>query len=140
MQSLEDVEVVAKAISQVLPRRCLVLFEGAMGAGKTTLIRALARTVGAHDVSSPTFAIHQSYLGDFQVIEHFDLYRIENQDDLETSGLWDLLALEKDSWIFIEWAERLEPQSLPKKISTYCLRIDWQKNDLRHVQLIKKMY
>ncbi|GAA4024333.1 tRNA (adenosine(37)-N6)-threonylcarbamoyltransferase complex ATPase subunit type 1 TsaE [Hymenobacter glaciei] len=68
---------------------CLVVaFEGEMGAGKTTLIRALCAALGvADDVSSPTFALVNEYRDGYnKAVYHFDFYRIDSEDEAERIG------------------------------------------------------
>jgi len=86
----------------------VVLFSGPVGAGKTTLIQSLMSALGSGEVSSPTFALHQTYRWQqgARRAEHLDLYRIESDDDLETTGVWDILAGPSEL-VLIEWAEKL---------------------------------
>lgn len=83
------------------------LFYGEMGVGKTSLIKALVRTLGSNDdVSSPSFSIVNEYkLGD-ELIYHFDLYRIEDVEELYNFGIEDYL--DSDHWTFIEWPKKIE--------------------------------
>ncbi|MGA2871071.1 MAG: tRNA (adenosine(37)-N6)-threonylcarbamoyltransferase complex ATPase subunit type 1 TsaE, partial [Verrucomicrobiota bacterium] len=57
-------------------------------------------------VNSPTFALHQTYEAPSTVVDHFDLYRVESDAELETTGLWDVL-LKPKGLILVEWADRL---------------------------------
>ncbi len=76
------------AIEKILPylqKYKVVLFNGTMGAGKTTLISALCKKLSsADDISSPTFSIVNEYLSNIGKIYHFDFYRIENLRKLST--------------------------------------------------------
>lgn len=88
----------------------VVAFDGEMGAGKTTLISALCRTLGVADdvTASPTFAIINEYKGATPLpIYHFDLYRIESMEEALDLGLDDYFY--SGSLCFLEWAERIEP-------------------------------
>ena len=84
---------------------------GLLGAGKTTLIRALLRVLHGSDaaVSSPTFVFRQRYDGD-PPVEHLDLYRIESPAELDELGLED--AFGPDRITLVEWPERA-PGLLP---------------------------
>jgi tRNA threonylcarbamoyl adenosine modification protein YjeE len=84
----------------------VVAMHGSLGAGKTTLVRAIVRALHGSDaaVSSPTFVFRQTYAGT-PTIEHIDLYRVDDaQRELPELGLDD--ALGADRIALIEWAER----------------------------------
>jgi tRNA threonylcarbamoyl adenosine modification protein YjeE len=82
---------------------------GELGAGKTTLARAILTALGvSEDVPSPTFTLVQSY--DTQPpVSHYDLYRLKNGRELEELGFDDALA---DGAVLVEWPERA-PERLP---------------------------
>ncbi|MFD1096032.1 tRNA (adenosine(37)-N6)-threonylcarbamoyltransferase complex ATPase subunit type 1 TsaE [Salegentibacter chungangensis] len=83
-----------------------LLFNGEMGAGKTTLIKSLVKELGAKDiVSSPTFSLVNEYETPEGPIYHFDFYRIEDESEALDMGIEDYLA--QDTWIFIEWPEKV---------------------------------
>jgi len=63
-------------------------------------------------VSSPSFAIHNQYMSEMGIVDHVDLYRLEDESDLESTGFWDLFAKEK-GYIFVEWGDRLNKDLLP---------------------------
>ena len=85
----------------------VVAFEGEMGAGKTTLIRALAATLGvADDVSSPTFALVNEYRDAHnQPVYHFDFYRIDSIDEAERIGASEYL--DSGYLCLVEWPARV---------------------------------
>ncbi len=88
-------------------------FYGDMGAGKTTLIKAMLLQLGAEDAgNSPTFGIVNEYhLPNGTVLAyHFDFYRL--QDELEALDLGLEDYLNQDQWLFIEWPEKI-PSLLP---------------------------
>lgn len=96
--------------------RLLLLLDGPMGAGKTELTRELLRALGSQETCSPSFAIHNSYrAGDETPVEHFDLFRLESADDLESTGFWDCFDSSR-SLIIIEWASRLNEFGLQKQL------------------------
>jgi tRNA threonylcarbamoyl adenosine modification protein YjeE len=82
---------------------------GDLGAGKTTLARAILAALGvAEDVPSPTFTLVQSY-DTSPKVAHFDLYRLKSGRELEELGFEDALA---DGAVLVEWPERA-PERLP---------------------------
>jgi tRNA threonylcarbamoyladenosine biosynthesis protein TsaE len=85
----------------------VVAFEGEMGAGKTTLIRALAAVLGvSDDVSSPTFALVNEYRdGRDQPIYHFDFYRIDSIEEAERMGAAEYL--DSGYLCLVEWPARV---------------------------------
>ena len=105
--NLDEAERIGAAIGVALAAGDVVLLSGDLGAGKTTLARAMLKARGlAGEAPSPTFAIVQPYAPpevDLP-IAHVDLYRIEDADELIELGLDDYLY---DGALLIEWPERL---------------------------------
>lgn len=101
--SLSQVDSIAKQVLAQCDSK-VILFHGDLGAGKTTLIKALVRQLGCQDeVNSPTFSIVNEYLLKDDAIFHFDLYRINSEEELLDLGFEDYLN--SNNWIFIEWPE-----------------------------------
>ena len=93
-------------IAATLARGSVVALKGDLGAGKTTLARAILRALGVDEVvPSPTFTLMQSYETPQLLVRHYDFYRIEREQEIEELGLED--ALEEGS-VLVEWPERGE--------------------------------
>ncbi|WP_422080315.1 tRNA (adenosine(37)-N6)-threonylcarbamoyltransferase complex ATPase subunit type 1 TsaE [Ulvibacterium sp.] len=95
----------------------ILCFYGEMGAGKTTLIKALVKELGGGEATnSPTFGIVNEYHMENGGIlgYHFDFYRLENEIEALDLGLEDYLS--QDVWIFMEWPEKIN-SFLPRDIS-----------------------
>jgi tRNA threonylcarbamoyladenosine biosynthesis protein TsaE len=105
-------EFFAQFSAQVRPGD-LLLFSGEVGAGKTEAIRTLVDHLGGRWVSSPSFAIHQRYAVRLGFFDHVDLYRLEDDEDLESTGFWDLFD-SAESVIAVEWAARLPADVWPR--------------------------
>lgn len=103
--SPEATETLGERWGAVAEAGDLVLLSGDLGAGKTTLVRGFARGLGVSVmVKSPTFAIHLAYPGRL-TLNHLDLYRVSDPDDLEELGLGDIFG--RDGVCLVEWGERL---------------------------------
>ena len=106
--TLDIIPFVAKQIIETASDSHIILFNGDLGAGKTTLIKELVKTLGCNEtVSSPTYALVNEYKSDKTSIYHFDLYRLEAEDELYDFGIEDYLNT--SHWIFVEWPELLKP-------------------------------
>jgi tRNA threonylcarbamoyladenosine biosynthesis protein TsaE len=92
-----------------------ICLTGALGAGKSTLARALIRalTTPAEDVPSPTFTLVQFYEGAGLKVAHFDLYRLTSANEAYEIGLDEAL---EDGAALIEWPERLEGHLPPDRL------------------------
>ncbi len=111
-----ELEPVAKRVVELVaeqpPEAAAVLaLHGDLGAGKTTFMQVLARTLGVTDtVVSPTFVVMKRYQTEhqrFTQLAHLDAYRIEDVDEMRPLRFDELLQ-EKEVMIAIEWAKRIE--------------------------------
>lgn len=112
--SQEELDSVAKEVISNLKvnehNATVVAFYGELGAGKTTLVQAIAKELGVEEVvTSPTFVIAKWYKtnhSDFYTLVHVDAYRIEKEEEIKTLG-FDRLLKEPKALVIIEWPERL---------------------------------
>ena len=107
-------EELASRIAPAHDASAVVALFGDLGAGKTALIRGLARGLGyTGRVTSPTFAIVNEYLGPVPLF-HFDMYRLGSSDELFDIGWEDYLA--RGGVCAVEWSERVEDALPPDSI------------------------
>ena len=107
-KKVQELNEIAKAIVEVFENEKKFVFFGEMGVGKTTLIKYICKVLNVQDVvTSPTFSVVNQYRNkDGNILYHFDLYRIENQEELFDLGLEEYIY--SDNYCFIEWPEKAE--------------------------------
>lgn len=104
---LADLDQAAIDVLAFAPEERIFIFEGEMGAGKTTFIKALAKALGVKEVvSSPTFSIVNEYEGKERNIYHFDFYRIKNLQEAYDIGYEEYFY--SDHICLIEWPEKVQ--------------------------------
>ncbi|MEJ1970639.1 MAG: tRNA (adenosine(37)-N6)-threonylcarbamoyltransferase complex ATPase subunit type 1 TsaE [Rhizomicrobium sp.] len=104
LSDLDATEALGARIAAALRIGDAVALEGDLGAGKTTLARAILRALGVtEEVPSPTFTLVQYYETAKLSVRHYDLYRIENPQEMDELGLDEAL---NDGAALIEWPER----------------------------------
>lgn len=108
IKSVDDICSAAKSFVAEMGDNTVFAFRGAMGAGKTTFIKAVCEVLGVEDViNSPTFAIVNEYRSDSgELIYHFDFYRINKQEEVFDFGYEDYFY--SGSLCFVEWPEKIE--------------------------------
>lgn len=100
-----DMEALGGRFASALGNLKLVTLDGPLGAGKTTLVRGLLHALGHRGtVKSPTFTLVEPYEINLRRFYHFDLYRLNNPEELEFLGMRDYLA--GPDLCVVEWAER----------------------------------
>ncbi|MCI8651141.1 MAG: tRNA (adenosine(37)-N6)-threonylcarbamoyltransferase complex ATPase subunit type 1 TsaE [Oscillospiraceae bacterium] len=101
-----ETEAVGEALAETLAPGTVIAFTGDLGAGKTAFTRGLARGLGIRDrVTSPTFTIVNEYEGARLPLFHFDMYRLENSDELFDIGWEDYLR--RGGICAVEWSEKV---------------------------------
>ncbi len=107
------------------PGGVFVAMYGDLGAGKTAFVRGAAKTVAPDAyVQSPTYTIVNEYHGKAGLLFHFDMYRIDDEDSLDSIGYWDYLS--RGGYAFVEWSEKI-PFALPDAY----YRLEIRKDDMR---------
>lgn len=145
VSSLTELAVLAAEFAEIaslhVPERRVILLRGLPGAGKTEFVKAFvhslqsASSTAGSPVSSPTFALHHSYELESEagalspvgvtagIIDHWDLYRLESEDELESSGFWDQFSAQNFT-IFVEWPERLKIEWIPQNVVLWKIEIE----------------
>ena len=123
----------AEEVGKRLEKGTVILYEGGLGAGKTTFTKGLAKGLGITEtVTSPTFALVNEYYGRLPLF-HFDLYRINSVDELYSIGFFDYL--DKDGVIAAEWSENI-PELEKELKNVVKVRIDKLSDTERRILLL----
>ena len=105
-ESYEQTLQFASDFAKSVPSGSVIGFIGGLGMGKTAFTSGFVKGLGIDaEVSSPTFAICNEYIGENARVYHFDMYRVENWDDLYSTGYFDYLN--DKSYILAEWSENI---------------------------------
>ena len=115
--SVEETEDIGSQISDFLtknyPMGAIIAMRGEMGVGKTAFSRGFCRPLGITGVKSPTYTVVNAHHAPAHNVYHFDMYRIEGEEDLWSIGFEDYVA-EAGAYLIIEWSERIA-DSLPRE-------------------------
>ncbi|MDR6968078.1 tRNA threonylcarbamoyladenosine biosynthesis protein TsaE [Flavobacterium arsenatis] len=119
--SLEQIHQIAQEVLKQNPEK-VILFNGDMGVGKTTFIKALSKALGVKDAtSSPTFSLVNEYEAENgKLVYHFDVYRLKNEAEAYDMGIDEYLY--SGEWCFIEWAEKI-PSLIPQQHSVINIKL-----------------
>lgn len=107
LRNAEETAALGAAIAAALADRpgAVIYLEGPLGAGKTTLVRGLLRTLGVEGtIRSPTYTLLEPYEPAGRSVVHLDLYRLADPGELESLGLRDYPR--ERCWWLVEWPER----------------------------------
>ncbi len=134
----KEIEYSLKEMPGIIPEifaqldKKIILFEGDMGSGKTTLIKEMAHFLKTEDEpASPTFSIVNEYKIPQGKIYHFDLYRLEDETEALDFGIEEYFS-DPNAWIFIEWPQIISdfiPQNSQK------IRIIVKNSDTRRIEI-----
>ena len=104
--SYEETLQMAADFAKTVKKGTVIGFIGGLGMGKTAFTSGFVKGLGINaDVSSPTFAICNEYIGNDCRVYHFDMYRIEIWDDLYSTGFFDYI--DSGAYILAEWSENV---------------------------------
>jgi len=118
--NLNEIDAIAQQVIAQNPYK-VILFNGLMGVGKTTFIKALSKRLGVENpTSSPTFSLVNEYQAKEGLVYHFDVYRLKNEMEALDFGIEDYLY--SGNWCFIEWAEKI-PNLIPEKHNVITIEI-----------------
>lgn len=122
--SQEETAALAEQLAGELQPGDVVLLHGTLGMGKTVFARALIRTLTGNpgqDVPSPTFTLLQTYDSAKAPVYHYDLYRLEDPDEILELGWEDALA---EGIVLIEWPEKLGPYKPAQTLDITLSKVD----------------
>lgn len=135
-QNLPDEAATIQAASDFassLQSGLVVYLHGDLGAGKTTFVRGVLHALGhSGKVKSPTYNLVESYVVDGLTIYHFDLYRFQDDEELEAAGFRDYFN--RDSICFVEWPEKAATL-LPQADVEIYLSIQGNERTLRLIRM-----
>jgi tRNA threonylcarbamoyladenosine biosynthesis protein TsaE len=109
---------------------CVILLEGELGSGKTTLVKGIVEGLGVapeNEVTSPSFTLVHEY-GRESKVYHVDLYRVEGPRELETLGLDDVL--DSQALVIVEWGEKLGSYARSPQVR---IRLEHLESDDRRI-------
>lgn len=141
--SLKSLDPIADELLSAFQKPQVLLLNGPPGVGKTTLVRCLLHRMKENFkekkdltelVVSPAFPIHHSYKTELGLIQHIDLYRLVDDDDLESTGFWDIFSERETKYlVIIEWADRLNQDCLPFLWNYIHLTLSFGNGDTRDI-------
>lgn len=133
--SPEQTAQLAKKIADIIQPGTAICLNGDLGAGKTLFVQSLARALGVEgEVTSPTFNLMNIYEGKMRIF-HFDLYRLEQEYELEEIGFYDYVE-EPEGLVLIEWAEKFMDCLPENYISLEIQRTEQEQQRVLRFELI----
>jgi len=131
--SIKELPLIADKLLSFADKIKVWLFVGELGAGKTTLIKEVCKTLGVKDeVTSPTFAIINEYVAEKNPLYHFDFYRIKNEEEAVDIGVSEYFY--SGNYCFIEWPQKVE-NLLPNEL--LLINIEGSDDESRVFKLTK---
>lgn len=125
--SPNDTEMIAKALAKKLKPSDVICLRGDLGVGKTAFVQGLVKGLGVTEpISSPTFTIVNCYTGGKMPIYHFDVYRIEDSDEMYEIGFDEYVY--GDGVTVIEWPDNIA-DILPDNAYNITIEKDYEKGE-----------
>ena len=122
-RSREETIALGRRLGGLLAAGDVLVLTGDLGAGKTQLTKGIAEGMGVTaDVTSPTFTIEMVYEGARMPLYHFDLYRLDSADQLEDTGIFDVLGA--DGVCAIEWGEQFADEIGDARVDVFVTRLE----------------
>lgn len=132
--SPEKTEQIAADFAKRLGGGEVIAYRGGLGMGKTCFTRGLALGLGYNgEVTSPTFALINEYIGGKFPLYHFDMYRISSWDELYSSGFFEYI--EENGIVAAEWSENIE-NALP--MNTWYIEFERESENVRKITVYHK--
>ena len=133
IENLAETLNLGKQLSQKLNPQSIILLQGPIGAGKTSLVKGIAQGLSiSEDITSPTFALSHHYKSGKIPLIHLDLYRLENISSAkEVFYSEEEEALQSKAILVIEWPELIEPYIE----NFWKIKISYAKNFGRHYEI-----
>ncbi|MEQ9231716.1 MAG: tRNA (adenosine(37)-N6)-threonylcarbamoyltransferase complex ATPase subunit type 1 TsaE [Cyclobacteriaceae bacterium] len=134
LNNLSDLVPVSNQLLALASDKSVWCFRGEMGAGKTTLIKAICDQLGVQDaMSSPTFSIVNEYSDkENESVYHFDFYRIKDEDEAREIGAEEYFY--SGNYCFIEWPEKVAGLLPDDRVEIIINLVD---SDRREIKLIE---
>ena len=138
--SSEETEALGRNLASVMINDrsipSFVALYGDLGVGKTAFVRGFASVISpAFRVKSPTFSLVNEYKGDKLSVFHFDMYRIESEDELYSIGFYDYL--DRKGICLVEWSENIE-ESLPDSfVRVELIKNSYKNTDSREISVTR---
>ena len=121
--SRDETIALGERLGRLLVPGDVLVLTGDLGAGKTQLTKGVAAGMGVEgDVTSPTFTIEMVYEGAEMPLYHFDLYRLDDPDQLEDTGIFDVLGA--DGVCSIEWGEQFAEEIGDVRVDVFVTRLE----------------
>jgi len=129
--SPEETENFGEQISRILKPGSVIALQGCLGAGKTCLVKGIARGLGINEIiTSPTYTIINEYNGNCPLY-HIDAYRLAGDDDFRSTGAGEYIG--SRGLTVIEWSERI-PKSIPENSVKISIEITGTQNRVLHIE------
>lgn len=144
-ESPDETIAIGKSLALAHPRGACFYLEGELGAGKTLLTKGIAAGYGLSPdrVVSPTFALVNRYGGGTRTLYHVDLYRIENERELDELALDELEEgrnhglPEEPAVMVVEWSEKLDELGGYRRPDAVRVRLDFVSENCRTIRIIE---